>query len=125
MYESSFDPSKTGFRKTLKEYEELTLRFIWENAEEGAGSGLTWKTVNEKLGEDKTISRPSIILFLNKMVDQGILSWRDATGKGGHRKIYYPRLDETGYKKYLVRTIVQSLMDDFPKETREVIEKYV
>jgi len=69
-----FDPSQTGLRKTLKKYEELALRLIWEKGEEGAGSGITWKVVNERLGEGKTISRASIILFLNRMVDQGVLS---------------------------------------------------
>ena len=77
------DPSKIGLRKTLREYEELALRFIWENGEEGATSAPTWRTVNERLRDGKTISRASIIFFLNRMVDQGVLSWRDATGKGG------------------------------------------
>jgi len=35
-----FDPSQDGLRKTLKEYEELALRYLWELGEEGAGSGL-------------------------------------------------------------------------------------
>jgi len=120
-----FDPSQTGLRKTLREYEELALRFIWENGEKGAGSGITWKTVNERLDEGKTISRASIIFFLNRMVDQGVLSWRDATGKGGHHKIYHPKLDERGYRKYLASTIVHSLMRDFPEETRKVIKDLV
>ena len=119
------DPSKTGLRKALREYEELALRFIWEKGEEGAGSGITWKIVNERLDEGKTISRASIILFLNKMVDQDVLSWRDATGKGGHHRIYYPRLDEMGYGKHVVRTIVQSLLLDFPEETREVFDEFI
>ena len=119
------DPSQTGLRKTLREYEELALRFIWEIGEEGAGSGITWSAVNERLGEGKTISRASIILFLNRMVDQGVLSWRDATGKGGHKKIYHLRLDEMGYRKYLARTIVHSLMRDFPEEAREVIDEFI
>lgn len=124
MFGFTFDPSKAGLRKTLREYEELALRFIWETGEEGAGSGITWRAVNERLGKDKTISRASVILFLNKMVDQGVLSWRDATGKGGHHRIYHPRLDERGYGKYVARTIVQSLMYDFPEETREVIKEW-
>jgi len=119
------DPSKTGLRKVLREYEEMALRFIWEVGEEGSGSGITWSAVNERLGEGKTISRASIILFLNRMVDQGILSWRDATGKGGHKKIYHPRLDERGYRKYVARTIIQSLLFDFPKETREVFDEFI
>jgi len=58
-----FDPSKTGLRKTLREYEELALRYVWETGDEGAGSGSTWRAVNERLEEGKTISRASIIFF--------------------------------------------------------------
>jgi hypothetical protein len=44
-----FDPSRHGLRNALKEYKELDLRNVWEIGEEGAGSGLIWKVVNEKL----------------------------------------------------------------------------
>jgi len=47
MSTSKFDPSQSGQRKTLKEWEELALRYLWEFGEEGAGSGLIWKNVNE------------------------------------------------------------------------------
>ncbi len=119
-----FDPSKTGLRKTLKEYEELALRYIWETGEEGAGSGLTWRAVNERLEEGKTISRASVIFFLNRMLDQGVLTWRDATGKGGHHKIYITKLDESGYKKYVVRTLLESVTKDFPEATEEVLKSF-
>ena len=119
-----FDPSKQGFRKTLREYEELALRYIWEVGEEGAGSGKVFQKVNESLGEGKSISRASVILFLNRMVDQGVFSFRDATGKGGHHRVYVAKLDEKGYKKYLLRTAIVSMMRDFPEETREVIREY-
>jgi len=119
----SFDPSKTGLRKTLREYEELAIRYIWSVGEEGAGSGKVWDHVIEGLDEGKSISRASIIFFLNRMVDQGVLSWRDATGKGGHHKIYYTKLDESEYRKYLARTIIGSLMQDFPEETQEIISE--
>ena len=78
--------------------------------------------MNERLEEGKTISRASVIFFLDRMVDQGVLSWRDATGKGGHHRIYITKLDESGYKKYVVRTLLDSVSRDFPKETEEVIK---
>jgi len=56
------------------------------------------------------------------MLDQGVLTWRDATGKGGHHRIYITKLDESGYKKYVVRTLLDSVSRDFPKETEEVIK---
>ncbi len=118
-----FDPSQDGLRKTLKEYEEVALRYLWEIGEEGANSGLIWNVVNEKLKPSGSISRASIILAMNGFVDQGVLGWRDATGKGGHHKIYYPLMDEKGYLEYLLKTMVDSMMRDFPEETREYLAR--
>lgn len=118
-----FDPSKEGLRKTLKEYEEAGLRYVWSVGEEGVGSGKTWMAVNERLDPDKTVSRASVIFFLNRMVDQRVLDFRSATGKGGHHRIYYPVMDERAYKKYLLKTVVESLMRDFPEETKEALEE--
>ncbi len=60
--------------------------FARARGEEGAVSGLIWKVVNEKLKPGGSISRTSVIFAMNRFVDQGILGWRDATGKGGHHK---------------------------------------
>lgn len=118
-----FDHEKEGLSKTLKEYEEVALRYVWSIGEEGVGSGKTWTNTNEKLGPDKTVSRASVIFFMNRMVDQRVLGYRTGTGKGGHHRIYYPLLDERGYKKHLLKTIVESLMRDFPDETSEALEE--
>ncbi len=56
------------------------------------------------------------------MDDEGVLGFRDATGKGGHHRIYITKLDESGYKKYIVRTLLESVMKDYPKETDEVLQ---
>ena len=124
MSDFTFNPSQPGLRKTLKEYEELALRYVWSMGEKGATSRPIHETVNSELGSDKSISRASIIIIMNKLVDQGVLSYREATGKGGHHKIYYLLMDEKGYKKYVAKTIIKSMMRDFPEETREVIQTY-
>ncbi len=123
MASFKFDPSKRRLRKTLKEYEEAGLRFVWSQGEGGVGSGKTWEAVNEVLGPDKSMSRASVIFFLNRMVDQGVLDYRTATGKGGHHRIYYPIMDERAYKKHLLKTVVKSLMSDFPEETKEALKE--
>ena len=117
-----FNPAETGLRKTLREYEEIALRYIWSLGEEGAGSGKAWAHVNKELSGGKSISRASIIFYLNRMVDEGVLGYRDATGKGGHHRIYITKLDESGYKKYIVRTLLESVTKDYPKETKEVLQ---
>jgi len=123
MASFKFDPSKQELRKTLKEYEEVGLRHVWSLGEGGVGSGKTWEAVNERLGPDKSISRASVIFFLNRMVDQGVLDYRSATGKGGYHRVYYPVMDERGYKKYLLKTVVKSLLRDFPEETEEALSE--
>ncbi len=119
-----FNPSEPGLRKTLREYEELALRYVWSMGEKGAASRPIYETVNSELGSGKSISRASIIIIMNKLVDQGVLAYREATGKGGYHKIYYPLMDEKGYVKYLIKTMFESLMRDFPEETREVLEEF-
>jgi predicted transcriptional regulator len=119
-----FDPSQPGLRKTLREYEELALRHIWSVGEEGAISLPICNNVNEQLGPGESISRASIIIIMNRLVDQGVLDYREGTGKGGHHKIYYPLMDEKGYLKYLIKTMVESMKRDFPEETRKVLEEF-
>ena len=123
MASFKFDPSKQELRKTLKEYEEVGLRYVWSLGEGGVGSGKTWEAVNERLGPDKSMSRASVIFFLNRMVDQGVLDYTSATGKGGYHRVYFPVMDEKGYKKYLLKTVVESLMRDFPEETEEALRE--
>ena len=119
-----FDPSKPGLRKILREWEELALRCMWDLRGEGAISRAVWERVNEGLGEGRSISRASIILFLEKLEGQGVLGSRDATGKGGHHKIYHPLMDEKGYRNYLLKTVIESMRRDSPEATREVLEAF-
>jgi predicted transcriptional regulator len=89
----------------------------------GVGSGKTWKAVTEALGPDKSISRASVIFFLSRMADQGVLDYRTATGKGGHHRVYYPIMNEWDYKKHLLKTVVESMKRDFPEETKEALNE--
>ena len=119
-----FDPSQPGLRKILREWEELALRYVWSEVDNGAASRPIWENVNTRLGEGESISRASIIYFMNRLVDQGVLGYRDRTGKGGHHKIYYPQMNEKEYRKYIIKTIVESMIRDFPEEIKEVISVY-
>ena len=123
MSSFKFDPSMPGLRKTLREWEELALRSMWDVGEDGAICRAVWERVTERLGESKSISRASILVFLEKLEEQGVLGSWDATGRGGHHKIYCPLMDEDGYLKYLLKTMVESMMRDFPEVTRETLKE--
>jgi hypothetical protein len=115
-----FNPANDGLSKVFKDYQEETVRFVWEVGDRGTISREVWATVNERL-VGKTISRASIINFLNAMVDEGVFDFDEETGKGGYHRVYRPKLDESSFKQYLAQVAVSSLMKDFPEETKEVI----
>ncbi len=116
-----FNPYNDGLAKVFKDWQEEAVKFVWEVGDQGAISREVWLKVNERL-VGKTISRASIINFLNAMVDEGILDYDDRTGKGGYHRAYRPKLDEPAFKKHVAQIMISSLMKDYPKETREVIK---
>ena len=115
-----FNPSEKGLRAVLKDYQELALRAIWANPED-LGSKAVWDRVNEEL-KPNTISRASVINFLEAMREAGVLKGDETTGKGGHRWVYYPAMDEAGFKRFIAEKLIGSLLKSFPDETVEAIK---
>jgi len=118
-----FNPDNDGLSKVFRDYQEEALRLVWNRGSEGVISREVWSQVNQNL-DGKTISRASIINFLNSLVDEGVLDFDERTGKGGYHRVYRPRLDENEFKKYLAETVISSLMKDFPTETKEVVKAF-
>ena len=114
-----YDTSESGLRAVLKDYQELALRAIWATPE-GLGSKAVMDRVNAEL-KPNTISRASIINFLEAMREMGVLKGVDITGKGGHRWIYSPAMTEAGFKTYIAETILGNLNRDFPEETQHAL----
>jgi len=116
------DLSKTGLRMFFKDYQEEAFRYLWSLGEEGAGSRKVCEHVNEAL-MPRTISRAAIIIFLDEMVEIGLLDFSEETGKGGHRRIYRMKHDEAGFKERVAGVFIRSLLRDFPEETCRVLKK--
>jgi hypothetical protein len=117
------DTSSEGLEMVLKDYQEAALRYLWRLDGEGASSRDVWVQVNDDLMGKRTISRASIINFLNSMVDEGVLNYTETTGKGGHRRIYSAKYDEAGFKQYIAKVVLGNLLRDFPEETRKALQK--
>jgi len=81
------------------------------------------EAVNVRLRDNKTISRASIINFLETMREARVLKGLEKTGKGGHHWIYSPAMTEAEFKEFVAKTILGSLMRDFPEETAEAVKK--
>ncbi len=117
------DTASEGLEMVLKDYQEAALRYLWRLDGDGASSRDVWVQVNEDLKGKRTISRASIINFLNSMVDEGVLNYTETTGKGGHRRIYSAKYDEAGFKEYIAKVVLGNLLRDFPEETRKALQK--
>jgi hypothetical protein len=116
-----YDTSQTGFNAVLKNWQLKTMQVVW-GSPNGANSRAVWQKVNQMLGGE-SISRASIINFLEDMREMDVLSGVETTGKGGHHWVYSPKHDEKGFRAYMVERIITSLMGSFPQETREAIKQ--
>ena len=116
------DPSKDGFEKVLRDYQIKALNVVWSAYFTGATSREVYQYVNKALACKKTVSRASIINFLNSMCDEGVLNYEEETCKGGMRRKYTPGLDEDEFKKYIAKSVMESLMKDFPKQTVDALK---
>ena len=118
MFET-FDPTKKGLRKVLREYEELALQVVWKAGEEGTYSGEVWKIVNDQLLSGD-ISRAAIIKFLKKYRDLGVLGYKERPDRGGYRMIFYSLKSESEIVSSMIRTILSSFVSDFPDITVKI-----
>ena len=118
----TIDTSNEGLAMVLKDYQEVALYYLWRLDGEGASSRDVWMQVNEDLQGKRTISRASIINFLNSMVDEGVLNYTETTGKGGHRRIYSAKYNEAEFKEYVAKVVLNNLLRDFPEETRRALK---
>jgi len=115
------DPEKDGFEKVLRDYQIEALKVVWENPDQGVTSREVYAYVNKALEGVRTVSRASIINFLNSMCEHGVLSYEEETCKGGMRRKYFPALDEEGFKKYIANLVFNSLVKDFPHRTIDAL----
>ena len=118
----TIDTAGEGLAMVLKDYQEEALKYLWRLNGDGASSRDVWVQVNKDLEGKRTISRASIINFLNSMVDEGVLNYIETTGKGGHRRIYSAKYDEAEFKQFVAETVLKNLMRDFPDETKKALQ---
>ncbi len=117
------DPSKDGFEKVLRDYQIEAMKMVWNNGETGVTSREVYQHVNKALKGVKTISRASIINFLNRMCDEKVISYVEETCKGGMRRKYSTGLNEDEFKKYIATIVFESLLKDFPDQTMDALKE--
>lgn len=63
-----------------------------------------------------SVSRASVINFLNDMVDQDLLNYDVKSGKGGYHRIYQLILTREVFAHEIIGVFVDKLAEAFPKE---------
>jgi hypothetical protein len=112
-----------GLSMFLRPYQQIALQCIWD-AEGGKSSREVWEYVNDNL-PNGSISRASVINFLNYMVDEGLLDFETTTGKGGHRRIYHQKYNLSEFKLTLINISLIALKKSFPEETTKIIQGFL
>lgn len=122
-----YDTNERGWRTILKDYSaDILEKFIFEWRLEGEpfemSSRDTFEYENDLLKEQgRTISRASIVFALNEMVTMGLLTYRETTGKGGHRKIYSLAMTPREIELFVVTNVLQRVKDTWPSSFKEVL----
>lgn len=109
-----FDTKQEGLHTLFKPYQATLLEHLWElNKKDrvGMNSGQAYKYLMN-MPEKK--SRASVIFFLNDMVDEEILEYEERTGKGGHHRVYYPKMNKVEFAQYISELVTDKLVDVFP-----------
>jgi len=115
------DTGKESLAMFFKDYQTESLRYLWRIQPEGANSRSVWVNVNESL--QGSISRASIINYLNHMVDEALLTYTETTGKGGYQRVYSMKYGETEFKQHIAGRIIGKLLREYPQETRKAISE--
>ena len=108
MVDWIYDSRKQGLETVFFDYEVEILRYLWSKGGEHASSREVWSHVSQR----QTISRASIINSLNRMVKTGVLGYSEVTGKGGHRGMYAPTMNEGELRKHLAEELIQSIRNN-------------
>ena len=114
------DTGKESLDMFFKDYQVEALRYLWRIQPEGANSRTVWTNVNDSL--QRSISRASVINYLNAMVDEGLLTYTERTGKGGYQRVYYTKYGEAEFKQHIAGLIIGKLLKEYPQETRKALQ---
>ena len=120
MKSIAYDTSEIGLQAVLKNWEIEALRTLWRDSK-GLNSRLVWIETNRAL-KTGTISRASIINFLEDLRKMGVLSGIEETGKGGYHWVYRPALNEAEFKSFIAEKLISNIKKSFPEETKIVLK---
>jgi len=109
-----FDLDKEGLETVLTPWQVELMRWIWK-AKREVDSRMAYLHLQES---STPMSRATAINFLNRMAEEGFLTYREVTAKGGHKRLYLPSPeapDEEEFRRVLtVRLIERARIELMP-----------
>lgn len=91
------DTDRTGLEMFFRQrYKAIVIGWYFEDSEEWKSTGDAWRYVNEQIAP-LTISRSSVINFLNLCVVDGYLEKDQVVWRGGMAEIYRAKMDTNGF----------------------------
>jgi len=102
------DTKLKGEQKILKVYQSWILTHFCEQHDIPLGSGEVYNYLKD---QNVKISRASVIFFLNDLVDDGLLTFEDATGKGGHFRKYINKMPWDDIRLHIAKKLIQGIAD--------------
>ena len=100
------DAGQKGSRIIFKDYHKAIVDILNEDPEKAWGSGLMWHELKKR---GIKISRASVIFYLNFLVDDGLATFKDVTGKGGHHKLYQITVSWGEVQKHIAIKVIEKL----------------
>ena len=104
---------RTGSKVLVEDYKkEILIKLL--DTDEPIGSGKMYNHLVDIMNGDNP-SRASVIFFLNALVENKYISFNDATGKGGHHKLYYSELTKDEWKNVIwtdINAPLQNALDE-------------
>ena len=105
----------------FKDWQIRVLHRLWNIFPAGANSRSVWANVNKCLHGG--ISRTSVIIYLNHMVNEALLTYTETISIVGRQRIYYTKYSETELKQHIADLIITKLLREYPQETRNMIQR--
>lgn len=88
------------------------LRCLFDNIAKGVTSADAKQRIDKK--EGLRYSRASVILFLNGLVDLGLLTYEDESGKGGYHRRYFMSFDPVEFEVKITVLVLEALIKVCP-----------
>jgi len=101
-----FDLDKEGLETVFTLWQVELMRWIWKTKGE-VDSRMAYLHLQES---STPMSRATAINFLNRMAEEGFLTYREVTAKGGHKRLYLPSPeapDERAFRRVLAARLIE------------------